>query len=239
MATAAFADQTAARVAETLARGLADHGLDPAPATIWGRAIVGMVQHTATWWIGGADITRGEAVDALTDLVWVGIVGSVTHVPRRGHDGDDLSACSRHLFVYGTLMPGRLRWPILAPFARGHRPGVATGALYDSGNGWPVAVFGEGGEVPGVLVELDAGSCRRGAAAARRGRGHGDGHAAPHRGHDARRHEGVDVPLSAVGRGVRGDRALGRSGRRLRGDTGHIGAESPGRRPATAAKIAS
>ena len=59
------------------------------------------------------------------------------------------------LFVYGTLMPGRLRWPILAPFANGHRPTTVSGQLYDSGNGWPVAVFGVDGEVPGVLVELD------------------------------------------------------------------------------------
>jgi gamma-glutamylcyclotransferase (GGCT)/AIG2-like uncharacterized protein YtfP len=58
------------------------------------------------------------------------------------------------LFVYGTLMPGRLRWPILAPFARAHRPADVGGKLYDSGNGWPVAVFGDDGVVPGVLVEL-------------------------------------------------------------------------------------
>jgi AcrR family transcriptional regulator len=81
MATVAFAEQIAERVAETLAAGLADNGLDPTPATIWGRAIVGMVQNTAAWWIGGADITRSEAVDALTNLVWVGIVGSVADTP--------------------------------------------------------------------------------------------------------------------------------------------------------------
>jgi AcrR family transcriptional regulator len=81
MATVAFAEQIAARVAETLAAGLADYGLDPAPAAIWGRAIVGMVKSTATWWIGGASITRGEAVEALTGLVWVGIRGSVTDTP--------------------------------------------------------------------------------------------------------------------------------------------------------------
>jgi gamma-glutamylcyclotransferase (GGCT)/AIG2-like uncharacterized protein YtfP len=60
-----------------------------------------------------------------------------------------------HVFVYGTLMPGRLRWPILAPFARNHRPAVAAGALYDTGEGWPVAVFAAEGAVPGVLVEVD------------------------------------------------------------------------------------
>jgi gamma-glutamylcyclotransferase (GGCT)/AIG2-like uncharacterized protein YtfP len=60
-----------------------------------------------------------------------------------------------YLFVYGTLMPGRLRWPILAPFARHHRPAEAAGRLYDSGHGWPVAVFGSGGVIPGVLVEIE------------------------------------------------------------------------------------
>jgi gamma-glutamylcyclotransferase (GGCT)/AIG2-like uncharacterized protein YtfP len=64
-------------------------------------------------------------------------------------------AAPSKLFVYGTLMPGRLRWPILAPFANGHRPASVSGRLYDSGNGWPVAVFGPDGEVPGVLVDLD------------------------------------------------------------------------------------
>jgi gamma-glutamylcyclotransferase (GGCT)/AIG2-like uncharacterized protein YtfP len=60
------------------------------------------------------------------------------------------------LFVYGTLMPGRLRWPLLAPFATAHRPAEAEGTLYDSGHGWPVAVFGAEGVIPGVLVGLDA-----------------------------------------------------------------------------------
>lgn len=65
------------------------------------------------------------------------------------------------MFVYGTLMPGRLRWPLLEPFATRHRPATVPGALYDTGRGWPVAVFAGGsggtGHVPGCLVELDAG----------------------------------------------------------------------------------
>ncbi len=63
----------------------------------------------------------------------------------------------RHLFAYGTLQPGRLRWPFLAPFATEHRPATVRGRLLDTGNGWPVAVFGDGagdGEVPGTLVGL-------------------------------------------------------------------------------------
>lgn len=78
------------------------------------------------------------------------------------------------LFVYGTLMPGHLRWPTLEPFLGSGplaiRPAAVAGVLYDSGNGWPVAVFDDGpagdahgaqrlklrtGTVPGVVVDLD------------------------------------------------------------------------------------
>jgi gamma-glutamylcyclotransferase (GGCT)/AIG2-like uncharacterized protein YtfP len=60
------------------------------------------------------------------------------------------------LFVYGTLQPGRLRWPVLAPFATGHRWASVPGTLHDTGNGWPIAVFDSGDDdVPGVLVDLD------------------------------------------------------------------------------------
>jgi gamma-glutamylcyclotransferase (GGCT)/AIG2-like uncharacterized protein YtfP len=77
----------------------------------------------------------------------------------------------RYLFVYGTLMPGRLRWRCLEPYSLQHRPAAAAGALFDSGRGWPVAVFAGAarsttipgaGVVPGVLVELipaRAGEC--------------------------------------------------------------------------------
>ena len=75
-ATTAFTERIAERVAEMLAQVLIEHSRDPAPAAIWGRAIVGMVQHTAAWWIGGADIARRDAVDVLTDLAWMGMAGS-------------------------------------------------------------------------------------------------------------------------------------------------------------------
>ncbi len=60
------------------------------------------------------------------------------------------------LFVYGTLQPDRLRWPLLEPYATGHRPVTVPGTLYDSGNGWPVVDFAaRDHDVPGVLVDLD------------------------------------------------------------------------------------
>ena len=61
----------------------------------------------------------------------------------------------RHVFVYGTLMPGRSRWPALAPWAVGGPVADAIdGDLFDTGYGWPAATFGGGGLVPGFSVEL-------------------------------------------------------------------------------------
>ena len=45
------------------------------------------------------------------------------------------------VFVYGTLMPGRLRWTLLAPFAVDRVEASAQGRLWDTGLGWPAAEF--------------------------------------------------------------------------------------------------
>ena len=59
------------------------------------------------------------------------------------------------LFVYGTLAPGDVRWPILAPFAADDgRPDAADGALYDTGCGYPAAVFGGEGTISGRTFRL-------------------------------------------------------------------------------------
>lgn len=61
------------------------------------------------------------------------------------------------VFVYGTLKPGHLRWPALAPFAdpgAGVREATVRGALWDAGSGWPAMTTGDAA-VPGVLVPLD------------------------------------------------------------------------------------
>lgn len=60
------------------------------------------------------------------------------------------------LFVYGTLMPGHLRWAVLEPHATGWRPAAVEGRIYDSGEGWPAAVFAPGQDlVRGWAVDLD------------------------------------------------------------------------------------
>ncbi|MEZ5135996.1 MAG: gamma-glutamylcyclotransferase family protein [Acidimicrobiales bacterium] len=61
----------------------------------------------------------------------------------------------RCAFVYGTLMPGRARWPWLAPYVLSHYPDSARGRLYDTGFGYPAACFDEAGRVPGVCCTLD------------------------------------------------------------------------------------
>ena len=48
----------------------------------------------------------------------------------------------RHLFVYGTLRPGDVRWHLLAPFVVDEGwPDTVPGTLYDTGFDYPAAVF--------------------------------------------------------------------------------------------------
>ena len=70
---------------------------------------------------------------------------------QRGGGATDLDA----LFVYGTLMPGHLRWSMIAPYAVDQGVAVVPGTLYDTGHGWPAAAFGNTPSrrtVPGWVV---------------------------------------------------------------------------------------
>ncbi|MDP9389717.1 MAG: gamma-glutamylcyclotransferase [Actinomycetota bacterium] len=70
------------------------------------------------------------------------------------HDVGDTPA----IFVYGTLMPGERRWPLLLPYAGSWSEATAPGRLWDTGNGYPAATFDdEASEVRGVLVVLTPG----------------------------------------------------------------------------------
>ena len=67
----------------------------------------------------------------------------------------------RHVFVYGTLLPGEVRWPFLEPFVvdEGRIDNVA-GVLYDTGEGYPAASFdravGGNFSITGCVFELRA-----------------------------------------------------------------------------------
>ena len=46
------------------------------------------------------------------------------------------------LFVYGTLLPGDVRWPLLERYVTGEgTPDAVAGLLYDTGLDYPAAVF--------------------------------------------------------------------------------------------------
>jgi gamma-glutamylcyclotransferase (GGCT)/AIG2-like uncharacterized protein YtfP len=52
-----------------------------------------------------------------------------------------------HLFVYGTLRPGEVRWRHLEPF-------VVGDGVYDTGLEYPAAMFGGDGRIKGRVYEL-------------------------------------------------------------------------------------
>jgi gamma-glutamylcyclotransferase (GGCT)/AIG2-like uncharacterized protein YtfP len=63
----------------------------------------------------------------------------------------------QNLFVYGSLKPGRSRWPSLQPFVDEREPvreAWVRGELWESPWGWPVVTTGHQ-LVPGLVVVLD------------------------------------------------------------------------------------
>jgi AcrR family transcriptional regulator len=70
-------------VAGVIAAGLADAGLDTAPAGPWGHGIVGLVRSAADHWLdGGSPISREDLRDHLTRLAWSGLAGIVAVASR-------------------------------------------------------------------------------------------------------------------------------------------------------------
>lgn len=63
----------------------------------------------------------------------------------------------RELFVYGTLAPGEVAWPVLAPHVDGEpRRTSMAGTLFDTGLGYPALTTSAtgGARVPGWVVRL-------------------------------------------------------------------------------------
>lgn len=60
-----------------------------------------------------------------------------------------------NLFVYGTLRFGDVRWKFLEPFVLDEGlPDLASGELFDTGAGYPAAIFGSEGTIVGHRYEL-------------------------------------------------------------------------------------
>jgi gamma-glutamylcyclotransferase (GGCT)/AIG2-like uncharacterized protein YtfP len=61
----------------------------------------------------------------------------------------------RHLFVYGTLRPGDVRWHFLSPFVVDDGWGdTVAGQLFDTGLDYPAAVFNDAGTIHGHTFAL-------------------------------------------------------------------------------------
>lgn len=58
----------------------------------------------------------------------------------------------RRLFVYGTLMPGQERWPLIADLVADAEPARTAGRLVATPHGWPAATFDGDGNVHGHLL---------------------------------------------------------------------------------------
>ncbi len=67
-----------------------------------------------------------------------------------------------HLFVYGTLRPGDVRWHHLSPFVvdDGWKD-TAAGSVFDTGLDYPAAVFDGSGTIHGRTYALLSASQRR------------------------------------------------------------------------------
>ena len=64
---------------------------------------------------------------------------------------------TQHLFVYGTLRPGDVRWPMLEPFVADDGVDDAVpGEVFDTGLDYPAAIFGPTGTVRGRTYALRA-----------------------------------------------------------------------------------
>ena len=59
------------------------------------------------------------------------------------------------LFAYGTLLPGDVRWPLLRRFVTDEGwPDRVAGRLFDTGLGYPAAIFGSGSLIHGRTFTL-------------------------------------------------------------------------------------
>jgi gamma-glutamylcyclotransferase (GGCT)/AIG2-like uncharacterized protein YtfP len=65
------------------------------------------------------------------------------------------SATGSYIFVYGTTMPGHLRYRLIEGFVAEAARDTVSGRLYDSGAGYPAATFGAGlGTIEGYRLRL-------------------------------------------------------------------------------------
>ena len=70
-----LADRSVLQMAAQLGAQRQAQGLDPAAATPWAYAIVGMMHIVTLWWMRDATISREDLAEHLADLLWAGLRG--------------------------------------------------------------------------------------------------------------------------------------------------------------------
>jgi NhaP-type Na+/H+ or K+/H+ antiporter/gamma-glutamylcyclotransferase (GGCT)/AIG2-like uncharacterized protein YtfP len=96
-------------------------------------------------------ICRNDAVP--TQGTIVGFADPV--IQREFDEAEAKAALPQHLFVYGTLLAGDVRSPILEPFITDDVvDDSVAGMLYDTGAGYPAAVFGDNGTIIGRTFQF-------------------------------------------------------------------------------------
>lgn len=84
--------------------------------------------------------------------------GGGTRSPTAAAPSAAAPSSATYFFVYGTTMPGHLRYPLIEEFVAAHTPDRVTGHIYDTGAGYPAAKFGGGLTwVDGYRLEIRAG----------------------------------------------------------------------------------
>ncbi len=107
---------------------------------------------------------------------WIGAIAGVASVliaaialiiGERGPDNPEPRAAAEagtHYFMYGTMMPGHLRYPAIDDFVATTSPDKISGRLFDSGAKYPAGKFGGGGEISGFVLRLSPDSAKEAAA---------------------------------------------------------------------------
>ncbi len=86
----------------------------------------------------------------------VGVIVAVIALFMTPGDGDEPpTSTDTYYFVYGTTMPGHLRYDAIEDFVAEATRTSVTGRLYDTRDGFPAAKFGGGqGTIEGYLLRM-------------------------------------------------------------------------------------
>jgi gamma-glutamylcyclotransferase (GGCT)/AIG2-like uncharacterized protein YtfP len=86
----------------------------------------------------------------------VGVIVSVVLFISASSPSDDVAESITEIFVYGTMKPGHAFYPEIDDYVLESRPDLVRGQLYDSGLGYPAAIFNPEAdeEVSGYVLSL-------------------------------------------------------------------------------------